>query len=538
MKTSPLSFVVLALVASSCGATAAGGISEATAFVASECSGGFVVHELDHVTRGPNTKASTLDGTGSGVAVSDLDADGDLDIVLGNLTGEASLFRNDGHGDFERESLLEGRFRHVAAFDLVGDEYPDLVLTTGIGIPVVLENRDGGAMFVRSEGVFEAPAYSMTVADFGGDNDLDVVLAGYNAELTASRSFSAVLAGRSGVWVYEREGDGYTPTRLTDSAQALAVHAVDIDGDDVEDLWVGNDLLTPDAVFLRKGSGWEQTEPFQRTTFSTMSLDSVDLDNDGDEDLFATDMHPMTDDPATLEAWAPIFEDMDAQPRVDDVQHMANALLRRDGDEFAESSAAWGVEASGWSWSGVFGDLDADGFADLYIVNGMQGESLFPDLPDNELVETNQAYRNDGNGAMAPMPSWGLNTTSGGRAVVMADMDGDGDLDVVVNNLGVASAWHENQLCDTGNSLIVDVIGPAGNETSIGAVVTVTTPAGETLTRRIATTRGYLASVPPQVHFGLGDAATVDVEVKWADGRSASFVDVVTGEHVTLEAQP
>ena len=202
------------------------------------------------------------------------------------------------------------------------------------------------------------------------------------------------------------------------------------------DILVGNDFDVRDAVFLGQRDGkWLETEPFATTTFSTMSFDSGDIDNDGQWELFAADMHPYSEEPEIMRQWLPVMETMPPPSPEDGPQVMANVLQERQGDSWVEQAEAWHIPFSGWSWSAQFGDLDQDGLLDLYVVNGMTAMEIFRHLPGDELVEENQAYRNDGGNRFDPAPEWKLNSTAGGRGMSMADFDGDGDLDVLINNL-------------------------------------------------------------------------------------------------------
>lgn len=504
---------------------------------ASECSGAFVARDLDHITSGPGDTSSTFDGTGAGTAVGDLDGDGDLDIVLANLSGESTLLRNQGDLRFDAEPLFVGRFRHVAIVDVEGDDDLDIVLSTGLGTPVLLENL--GDRFERTElpGV-KAITYSMGWADLGGDGDLDLVTGSYNAELTKARN-SPVLGNDTGVIVHERDGDEYRVTRVAAEAQALAVQFLDMNADGAIDIVVGNDLATPDGVWLDNDGGWLEIEPFTTTTFSTMSLDAGDVDNDGDFDLYATDMAPMTDEPEDVDRYREVAIDMAAIPVPDEIQIPENVLLEattgQAGDpiEFENTAPELGVRATGWSWSGLFGDLDSDGLLDLYVTNGMRSDELFDFLPEDRLVEPNQAFRNTGS-TMELTNEWGLDDLAGGRGMVMADLDDDGDLDIVVNNLDVPSRLFENQICG-GRNLIIDLEWPgSANTDAVGAVVTVES-GDRSFLRRIAATRGYLSGGPLDAHVGLGSSdAEVSVRVEWPDGAVSVINDLAVDRHVTV----
>ncbi len=556
------SFVVLAsllLAASACGSSASsdGAVPllpvgpDAMATLATsplgpqrcaEAPGSFVAHDLAHVTDGPGDTASTFDGTGSGIAAGDLDDDGDLDLVAANLSGFSTLLRNDGDLVFTPLPLVEGRFRHVAIIDVEGDGDRDVVLSTGIGVPVFLERGglDGNGDPAFERGVLpgvRAITYSMAWGDLGGDGDLDLVAGSYNAEITQIRN-SPMLGSDTGVIVYEREADAYLDTRIAAEAQALAVRLVDMNGDYRTDIVVGNDLATPDGLWFDNDGGWLRSEELPTTSFSTMSLDAGDIDNDGDLDLFSTDMRPMSNDAETRERYRFVTQDMEAMPIPDDVQTPENVLLTAGDNGFVSVGPEAGVNATGWSWSGIFGDLDADGFLDLHVVNGMRSDLLFDFLPDARLVEPNQAFRNTGDGSMVAAPEWNLADDAGGRGMVMGDMDGDGDLDIVINNLDEPTRLYENQICE-GRHLIVDLEWPgSANRDGIGAIVRVETADG-IQTRTIDASRGYLSGGPLQAHFGVRDAGldggeSVTVRVLWPDGQRSDAQSVSMDQYVTF----
>lgn len=527
--------VSVGLIATACGSTTRSTVAteqtEVSTGEPTSCGTGFVAHDLEHTTSGPGDTSSTFDGTGAGVGVGDLDLDGDLDIVLANLSGTSSILENNGDLNFTRHELEAGRFRGVAIINATNDTWPDIVMTTGLGTPVIYPNPGTGQLEQWERTVLDdvsAIAYSMAWTDLGGDGDLDLVTGSYNAELTFRRN-SPVLGDNTGVILHEMENGRFETTRLSDTAQALALVTADIDGDGAQDIYVGNDLATPDFIWLSKDGGWEERMPFTTSSFSTMSIDAADIDNDGRNEFFTTDMAP----PAPDDRYREVDEDMAAMPVVDDIQTPVNVLNDPAANDLAFSNMASGqpIETTGWSWSGLFGDLDNDGFQDLYVANGMRSDVLFGFLPDARLVEENQAFQNI-DGTLVEAPDWALNATEGGRGMTMADLDSDGDLDIIINNLDTPSRVFENQLC--GNSLQVDLTWTGTeNIDALGATVAVEL-GDQTLTREITSSRGYLSSAPPVAHFGLGDAQRVDLTVTWPDGEITRATNVATNRVVTL----
>ena len=500
----------------------------------SACTDHFVAHTLPFATGVRIRTINTYESNGAGVAVNDLDGDGDLDLVFASIDNNSEILWNKGNLKFIEEPLADRFTRAVSIVDVDADGALDIVFTHRTRESLSYWRNQGANStaqhFTRTPlpGVI-AYANSMAWADLNGDGALDLVTGSYNIDLIEKDGDDPAADANAGVFYYERQGAAFVPQRLTGEAQALSVALVDVDGDGQLDIWVANDFLLPDALWLRKAQGWQLATPFAQTTYSTMSMDWGDLANDGNRELFATDMSPYDISPRTLAGWLPVMNKLEERHDPNDPQRMDNVLqVRTANGAWQNQASRRGVEATGWSWASRFGDLDNDGFLDLYVVNGMIAQNLFAHLPNGELVEENQAFRNQGDGTFAPAPTWQLGATASGRGMVMADLDNDGDLDIVVNNLRASAQLFENQLCG-GDGLEVALQMPnTRNRNAIGAQLVLQTNRGR-YQRDVRASGGYLSGDPARVHFGFPTRTMLQtLEIHWPDGAISQVEPLLT----------
>jgi hypothetical protein len=535
-----------------------------SAAAASTCTGAFVTHRLPFATGTRLREIGTYISNGAGVAANDLDADGDLDLVFASIDGANTILWNEGRrGDtleFTPEELDDRFSRAVAVVDADGDGLLDITFThRGLDSLSYWRNTgDAAQRFVRADlpGV-DGFAYAMAWGDLDLDGDLDLVTGSYAAELKQHGIANPAEDPRAGVALYTRQGEGFTRQQLDPHAETLSIGVLDLDGDARPEIWVANDFAARDAVWQRHEGAWVQTEPFAATSHSTMSTEWGDLGNDGRLALFSTDMNPYDIAPQTLAKWLPMMKQLGEWRAANDPQLMANVLLVTDsagstpGPEAAaqvswhDIATARGVSATGWSWAGRFGDLDRDGLLDLYVVNGMIAADMFGYLPNHELVEENQAFQNRG-GTFVPAPAWQLGSTASGRGMVMADLDADGDLDIVVNNLRGFAQWFENRLCG-GQGLEVILQQPpstaqeagtaptiGANTGAIGAVARLITDRG-VQRRDLRASGGYLSGDPLRLYFGLPPGAAAQaLEITWPDGAVSRVANVAAGTQMVV----
>jgi enediyne biosynthesis protein E4 len=492
----------------------------------SSCSESFVTHTLEHMTKARVGDKTVYDSNGAGVAVADLNRDGLQDIVLGNLDGPAHILWNQGDFKFKSSTLIdnlglkESGIRAVQIIDANADGMLDIAFTHTRG-GISLWDGDGKGNFkTRALDTVTIPAYTMLWDDLDGDNDLDLVTASYDAMLeTESKDF--LISNGGGVVVYDNQNGTLKPNRIMREAQSLAIALYDVNADGRRDLIVGNDFAVPDYIYLNTKTGWTKANPFKRTTKNTMGFTVGDTNNDGSLEFFATDMKPDFKDREVLPKWMPFMEKTFQKLQYKSLQRAENVLQRQTGPgTFQNTAYELGLDATGWSWSAQFGDLDNNGFQDLYLVNGMIDKENLKYLPNNELIEQNRAYKNT-NGNFALENSWKLDSSASGRGMAFADFNNDGRLDIVVNNLEKSAQLFENTLCG-GSSLEVELNAPQTKNThGLGATVILHSSAG-TMTRELFSQSGYLSGMSPRVHFGFPENTTLEsLEVIWSDGKQS-----------------
>jgi enediyne biosynthesis protein E4 len=494
-----------------------------------DCERRFVLHSLGVADGMRMREIRTYASNGSGLAANDLDGDGDIDLLFASVDRESTILWNDGGLAFRPEPIDDQLTRAANIVDVDGDGLLDIVFTHRSLEGVSYWRNQGtdraGARFAREPllGV-DSYAYSMAWADLNGDGRLDLVTGAYDVDLKGNGVQQQQIEERGGVVLYQQRAGQFTAQQLNTRSEALAIGLVDLDNDGRSDIWAGNDFAVPDGAWVQRGDGWEPATPFSQTSYSTMSIDWGDVANDGRLALFTTDMNPGDIALPVLAAWLPVISKLEEKHGPSDPQIMANVLQVQTRAGAWRNEAAWrGVDATGWSWGGKFGDLDNDGYLDLYVVNGMIAQNLFPHLQDGQLVEENRAFRNRGDGSFLLAPEWGLASTASGRSMLMADLDADGDLDIVINNLRGQAQLFENRLCG-GTALEVDVAWKSSaNTRAIGAQLELHTSAG-VLRRDIRSASGYLAGDPARVHFGFPRDTTLQkLIVRFPDGAAAEI---------------
>ncbi len=348
---------------------------------------------------------------------------------------------------------------------------------------------------------------------------------------------------------------GLSPAR----DHGLAAVWFDINNDQWPDLYVSNDFSSPDHLYLNGGGSFSDVigDVVPYTSFYSMGSDFADINNDGWIDYLSTDMssttHYKQKTMMGLMERSQWFLD-NLEPR----QQMRNVLHVNTGaGKFIAAEFYAGLDSTDWTWGAMFGDLDNDGLEDVYITNGMERNIQDADLAAQSiklnamgapketireqirnaprLPEKNLAFRNLGDLRFAPANElWNLGSTTVSHGGLLCDIDRDGDLDIVANNMNEQLTLLRNESGPQKQSILVSLIGTKSNRFGLGARIVAQT-ATTKHTRILTSSRGYASGCEPVVHFGLGESANIlKLTVFWPSGAEQTLENLATGHHYRI----
>ena len=537
---------------------------------------------------------------GAGVAIGDINNDGLEDIyIAGNLV-DNKLYLNKGNLQFEDITVKAGVASAgvwssgVSMADVNGDGLLDIyVCKSG---PLEGENRYNELFINNGDLTFSEEAKVYGIADVGlsnhaaffdydKDGDLDMYLLNNSTRSVGiydlrqgQREVRDTLGGNK---LYRNDIGKFTDVSeaagIYGSAigYGLGVTIADLNNDLWPDIFVSNDFFERDYLYINNQNGTfteKLEELIPETSMGSMGADITDLNNDGKPEIYVTEMLP--EDPERIKTKT-IFENWDKyQSNVKSGYHhqfTRNVLQWNRGTlndstspMFSEISRLSGIEATDWSWGALLFDYNNDGLEDIFVANG-----IFKDLTDQDYINfyanntllyeqyrkdsmvvtklidaipsvplKNYLYQNNGDFNFQNMAEKsGLNESVFSNGAAYADLDNDGDLELIVNNINSPLLLYKNLAREkNANNYLKIKFKPAQAHQLFGTKVTVVS-GDKKQTREFSPVKGYMSSMTHELHFGLGKNASVDaVTIQWTDGTTSTLGD--SGINTTLEIDP
>lgn len=523
---------------------------------------------------------------GGGVSAGDINNDGLVDLYFTGNQVENKLFLNKGNLKFEditNTAELSGDDRWytgVTMADVNGDGFIDIYCSVGGKYgprdnQLFMNNGDNTFTEKAKEYGIDNASHSVqsTFFDYDLDGDLDLYVANYPpTSFAASNKYYEFKRWQTPDEDTDKlfRNDGNQFTDVTDDAGlrsfglSLSATISDVNQDGYPDIYVSNDFSTPDYFFLNNGDGTftdHLKDVTKQTAFYGMGVDIADFNNDKLVDIYQVDMSPQSNrrskaNMASMDIplfWSTVNSGFHYQYMQNNLQ-LNNGTINDGLPDFSNISRLAGVASTDWSWGPLFADLDNDGWKDIYVTNGTRREinnrDFFLDLeknpvaPENMLAKVeeipsekidNYILRNNKDLTFERAnEDWGMIDVGFSNGAVYADLDNDGDLDIVANNIDSVVSLFENKSSNSSNYLNLNFVGPAKNTDGLGVKVSISHDENDQF-QELTLSRGFQSSVDPRLHFGLGDSDKIEqIKITWPDGKVQEIKDIDANQFLDI----
>lgn len=543
---------------------------------------------------------------GAGVAIGDLNNDGLEDLVFAGNQVDNKLFLNKGELKFEdiSDSAKIGKTdtlqwsSGVSILDINLDGKKDIYICNTFrkqkdlrkNLLYINQGNDtkGKPFFTemaQEYGIADSTYSSHTqFFDYDHDGDLDLFIGVNCIEGVDPNEYSPLIDDGTSISrdkLYENIwDDSLKHNRFIDVSEKAGIRyhgyshsslIYDFDGDGWMDIYVANDFLSNDLVYMNNKNGTftnKAGEIFKHFSHSAMGSDIGDVNNDGLLDMFTTEMQPFYNKRKKLFQGPSDYQREILTRKYDyQYQYTRNTLQTNLGMNpetnlpiFGEIGMFAGVKETDWSWAPLFGDYDNDGWQDLLITNGFPKDVTDRDFGDfkvtmnrfvnkeqliaviPEIKITNFMFRNkSGNLFEDVTDTWGLNFATFSNGAAYGDLDKDGDLDLVINNINdnaLLMENHSSEINSNQNYIQIRLNGTKNNPSGIGSIVHLFSKDLEQK-QILLSGRGYLSGPSSTLHFGLGNTKNIDsIKVTWPDGKIQKLVSIAGNQELSITYAP
>lgn len=524
--------------------------------------------KFQDITKEAGVACADLDATGAVFA--DVDGDGDLDLLVNAVGKGTSLFLNDGHGNFREATAQSGlSSRHgamsFAVADVNGDGLPDIYVVNYRSSTI----RDSFNLRLKTGIVNGARAITMV-------NGRPVTEPDLVGRFSLDEAGGIIENGEADTLFLNKGGGVFEPVSFTGGAfldeagqplasppydWGLSAMFRDMNGDGLPDLYVCNDLNSPDRVWVNQGGGKFKAMSslaVRKTSWFSMGVDFADLNRDGLDEFLVVDMLSRSHQTRHTQVSSYFNSPVSFASISERHQNSRNTLFLNLGNgEYSEIAFYAGLEATEWSWSPVFLDVDLDGYEDLLVATGFERDVQDGDIAQSiektrvdkrlgdadalqlrkrfkRLATPKQAFRNRRDMTFEDVGSlWRFNAPGVSQGMALADLDNDGDLDVVINNMNSPASVYRND--SPAPRIAVRLRGQGGNTVGVGAKIKLIPLAEAALALPVQSQEmvcggRYLSGDDAVRAFAAGAATNrFRIEVAWRSGKTSAIAEAVAG---------
>jgi hypothetical protein len=521
---------------------------------------------------------------GAGVAVGDINNDGLEDLYFTSNQNSNKLYLNKGGFKFEDITLKakvqdeEGWTTGTTMIDINNDGWLDIyVCKSG-----ALKNHElrknklfinqKNNTFIESAEAYGLDHYGFSVQayffDYDNDADLDMYLVNHREDFQNNTTINPIFQKTKEAYnsdqLFKNDNGNFTnvtkKTGVENKAWGLSASIGDFNNDNLPDIYVANDFLEPDFLYINQGNGTFKDEVllrFKHISSNSMGSDYADINNDLNPDLIVLDM--LAEDHIRSKQNMATMSTNNFNLLVKSGYHhqyMSNMLQLNNGNgTFSEIGQLAGIAKTDWSWAPLLADFNNDGYTDLFVTNGIKNDLSNQDFRNQMKTNIRNRKRVSLNEAINMMPStklsnyifennkdltfknstknWGFNKKINSSGAVYSDLDNDGDLDLILNNQDNEASIYKNNT--TNNFIEIKLSGPDKNINGIGTKVEIFAKNLQQ-SKTLFPSRGYQSSVTNILHFGLGKLNKIDsISIIWPDQKQQVITKIEANKLVNVE---